>query len=247
LQYKYCKKVKLFQENNTIVRYLDDDERRRLLKACRLSQATHLYPIGIVALNTNMGKAEILNLRWRDIDFANGFIHIEGSKSGKRKDIPMNKLLTETLKYGIKRPNSEYVFSDEEGKPFTKLETSFRTALKRAGIKNFRFHDLRHTFASYLVMAGVNIYRVSKLLGHSSVRVTERYCHLSPEYSKAAVGVLERRMATDTLWTLTDSTEVAENRQSENILENKGLFESGAVPKWLRERSAKPKNTRREI
>jgi len=219
------RKVKLFQENNTIVRYLDDDERRRLLKACKLSKASHLYPIVIVALTTGMRKGEILNLRWRDVDFVNGFVHIEASKSGKRRDIPMNKLLTETLKYGSnKTPNTEYIFSDEEGKPFTKLETSFRNALKRAGIKNFRFHDTRHTFASYLVMAGVDIYRVSKLLGHSSVRVTERYSHLSPEYGKAAVGTLDRRMETDTLWTLEHSDANVENRQIGKDIEKIKVF-----------------------
>lgn len=196
-------KVKLFKEDNTIVRYLTEDEMKRLLKTCKLSTATHLYPIVVVALNTGMRKGEILNLRWRDIDLTNRFIHIETSKSGKRRDIPMNDLLTETLKYGIKKPGFEYVFCDDNREPFTRLDRSFKTALKRAGITNFRFHDTRHTFAAYLAMEGISIYTISKLLGHSSVKVTERYAHLSPEHTRGAVELLDRRMdkTNDTLMT----------------------------------------------
>lgn len=197
-------KVKFFKEENTIVRYLAEDERERLLKACNLSDAVHLYPIVVVALNTGMRKGEIINLRWRDIDLANKFIHVETSKSGKRRDVPMNKFLTETVRFDIKKPGSEYVFCNDKGKPFIHVDRSFKTALKRAGIRDFRFHDLRHTFASYLVMAGVSIYTVSKLLGHSSVRVTERYAHLSPKETVAAVDLLPGHLAkaNNTLMTL---------------------------------------------
>ena len=196
-------KVQLFKEDNMIVRYLTEDERERLLKACKVSTATHLYPIVIVALNTGMRKGEILNLRWRDIDLANRFIHVETSKSGKRRDIPMNDLLTETLKYGIKSPGSEYVFCDEKGEPFTRLDRSFKTALRRAGVNNFRFHDCRHTFASYWMMSGGDIYKLSQILGHSTLKVTERYAHLSPHYGRDIIESLGRRMSktNDTLMT----------------------------------------------
>jgi integrase len=194
-------KVQLFKEDNMIVRYLTEDERGRLLKACKLSTATHLYPIVIVALNTGMRKGEILNLRWQDIDLANKFIHIETSKSGKRRDIPMNDLLTETLKYGIKSPGSEYVFCDEKGEPFTRLVRSFKTALRRAGIRNFRFHDCRHTFSSYWMMSGGDIYKLSQILGHSTVKVTERYAHLSPDYGRDTIELMGRRMSkTNDTW-----------------------------------------------
>ena len=75
------------------------------MKACKLSDAVHLYPIVVLALNTGMRKGEILKLRWRDIDLANRFIHVETSKSGKRRDVPMNKFLTETVRFDIKKPN----------------------------------------------------------------------------------------------------------------------------------------------
>ena len=208
-------KVKFFKEDNTIVRYLAEEERERLLKACKLSDAIHLYPIVVVALNTGMRKGEILNLRWRDIDLANRFIHVETSKSGKRRDVPMNKFLTETVRFDIKKPGSEYVFCNDKGNPFIHVDRSFETALKRAGIRNFRFHDLRHTFASYLVMAGVSIYTVSKLLGHSSVRVTERYAHLSPKETVAAVDLLPGHLAkgNDTLMTLEPKETIRERTE----------------------------------
>jgi len=210
-------KVQLFKEDNMIVRYLTDDERERLLKACKISTATHLYPIVIVALNTGMRKGEILNLRWRDIDLANRFIHIETSKSGKRRDIPMNDLLTETLKYGIKKPGSEYVFCDENGEPFTRLDRSFKTALKRAGIRSFRFHDCRHTFSSYWMMSGGDIYKLSQILGHSTVKVTERYAHLSPDYGRDTIELMGRHMSkTNDTWMTLGQKNTAETN-SETI------------------------------
>jgi len=144
-----------------------------------------------------MRKGEILNLRWQDIDLVNRFIHVETSKSGKRRDIPMNVLLTETLKSSkieFDRTQDEYVFCDNSGKPFTRLDRSFKTALRRAGIRNFRFHDCRHDFASYWMMNGGDIYTLSKILGHSTVKVTERYAHLSPHYGRDTIELMGKRM-----------------------------------------------------
>jgi integrase len=163
-----------------------------------------------------MRKGEISNLRLRDIGLANKFIHVETSKSGKRRDIPMNNFLTETVRFDIKKPGSEYVFCNDNGKPFIHVDRSFKTALKRAGIRNFRFQDLRHTFASYLAMAGVSIYTISKLLGHTSVRVTERYAHLSPKDTAAAVDLLPGHLAkaNDTLMTLEPKIRLGQERKN---------------------------------
>jgi len=187
-----ARKIKMLNEPPPIVRYLSEEELPKLLKACEISKAKHLYPIVFTALNTGMRLDEILKLRWRDIDFINGFIHIEVAKGGKRRDIPLTTELTRLLKYGIKVEDTEYVFCDAKGRPFTNINRSWKTAKRRAGIKNFRFHDLRHTFASYLVMGGVDLYMVSELLGHSSIDVTKRYAHLSPKYKKRAVEVLSK-------------------------------------------------------
>jgi len=206
-------KVKLFREDNKRSRYFTEDEIEKLLRACKISSATHLYPIIIVALNTGMRRGEILNLKWRDVDLVNKFVHIEISKSGKRRDIPMNDLLTETLKSGkieFDRGQDEYVFCDDDGKPFKNLKRSFKTALKRANIDigsgktKVTFHTCRHTFGSYWMMNDGNIYTLSKILGHSSVKVTERYAHLSPHYGRDTIQLMSRCMSktNDTLMTL---------------------------------------------
>ena len=105
----------MLKEPPPIVRYLTKEEIPGLLKTCKMSEAKHLYPIVFIALNTRMRLDEILKLKWQDIHLANVYIHIEKAKGGKRRDIPLNYELTRQLKYGIKLPNSEYRFTDENG------------------------------------------------------------------------------------------------------------------------------------
>ncbi len=90
-------------------------------------------------------------------------------------------------------PESEYLFTDRNGRPFKEVKKSFATACRRVGINGFRFHDLRHTFASHLVMAGKDITSVKKLLGHKSLNMTLRYSHLAPSHMTNVIGVLEER------------------------------------------------------
>jgi len=187
-----ARKIKMLKEPPPIVRYLSKEQIPNLLKACKMSAAEHLYPIVFIALNTGMRLDEILKLRWRDIDLANGYIHIEKAKGGKRRDIPLNSELTKLLRFSIKKPNTEYVFCDGDGKPFRNINRSWKTAKRRAGIKNFRFHDLRHTYASYLRMAGVDLHTIGELLGHSSADMTKRYAHLSPKHKTMAVELLSK-------------------------------------------------------
>lgn len=100
----------------------------------------------------------------------------------------MNDYLVKTLKK-LKRTN-ELIFPSKDGKPYNQIKRSFKTALKNAGITDFRFHDLRHTFASNLVMAGVDLATVKDLLGHKSIKMTMRYAHLSPGHRQKAVSAL---------------------------------------------------------
>ena len=119
----------------------------------------------VVALNTGMRKSEILNLEWERVNFSRGVIQLETTKNGSRREIPMNQA----------------VQSRAPGCSPRSVRTAFEGALERAGVKNFHFHDLRHTFASWLTMKGRPLREVQELLGHKSIRMTERYSHLAPE------------------------------------------------------------------
>ncbi len=184
------RKVKLYKENNRRVRYLESNEIDRLLREC----SGHLNPIIIVALNTGMRRGEILNSKWSDVDINQRLIYIMNSKSGEKREIPVNNLLLELLKRLKEGSKSDYVFSHEDGSPFGKVDKGFRSACKRAGIKDFRFHDLRHTFASHLVMNGVDLKTIQELLGHKSLEMTLRYAHLSPDHKRKAVDNLGEKM-----------------------------------------------------
>jgi integrase len=175
-------KVKKFREPNAKERILTPVEAKRLLGEA----SEDLRPVLIIALNTGMRKNEILSLRWKDVDFVKSFIHIADSKSGRSRDIPMNSLVFETL-YEMSR-DREFVFENPETKSqVLDVKTAFKGACRRAEIKGVRFHDLRHTAASRMVEAGIDLVTVSKILGHSSIQMTMRYAHPTPENMRLAV------------------------------------------------------------
>ncbi len=183
--------VKKFKERLT-ERYLTEAEIEALLKACAASENTSLKAIVLTALNTGLRYSELMSLRVEDLDFNNGLVYVQHTKNGDVARLPMNSHLKAVLKeYLGKRINGEGpLWQGEQGRPLTYVRRAFRTALKRAGIKDFRFHDLRHTFASQLVMAGVDLYTVQRLMRHKSFAMTQRYAHLSPEYQRRAINSL---------------------------------------------------------
>jgi integrase len=191
---KKIKRVKVIPENNKRLRYLSFEECERLIQA----SDKHLKPIVIFALNTGCRRGEILGLTWDRADIKHGFILLDDTKSGKRREIPINNTVRESLKGIVRRLDSPFVFVnpsvDDKGKlknggRYLNLKKSFSTACRKAKIVDFHFHDLRHTFASQLVMNGVDIVTVSKLLGHSTLTMTLRYAHLAPDHLKSAVDV----------------------------------------------------------
>lgn len=185
------KRVKPLEENNQRKRYLSSQEEiHALLEAC----SPHLKPIVITALNTGMRMGEILGLKWEQIDLRNGLIFLTKTKNGKPRGVPINATLREVFKSIPHSLESEYVFTDRNGRPYKSVNNSFPTACRRAGIRDFHFHDLRHTFASYLVMARVDLRSVQELLGHKDLRMTVRYSHLDAPHLAKAVGVLEERL-----------------------------------------------------
>jgi integrase len=169
---KHTRRVKNLPENNRRLRYLSQEECQELIGKCE----PHLKPIVITALNTGMRKGEILSLGWDNVDLKHNFILLDKTKNGERREIPINDTLRGTLQAITRRLDVPYVFYDNaSGKPYQNVKRSFNTALRRAKIQDFHFHDLRHTFASHLVMAGVDLTTVSRLLGHKSLTMTLRY------------------------------------------------------------------------
>jgi integrase len=176
------------------LRFLEKEEIDRLL----VNSPQHLRGIVIVALNTGMRKGEILSLKWRDCDFQRGLIRLTNTKNNESRTLPMNETVKITLIDVRKHPDSPFIFTNKVGKPYGDIKKSFLSAVEKAGIMDFHFHDLRHTFASHLVMSGVDLNTVRELLGHKSLAMTIRYSHLSPDHKRRAVDLLSHRIVTET-------------------------------------------------
>jgi integrase len=185
---KRIRQVKLLEENNRRLRYLSKENCQTLINTCQGNTKV----ITITALNTGMRKGEILSLKWDHVDLEHGFIILDRTKNGERREIPINETLRITLQGVTRRLDVPYVFFDPvTGKPYQDVKRSFNTAVRRASIRDFHFHDLRHAFAYHLVMAGVDITTVARLLGHKSLTMTFRYAHLAPDHMMKAVNVLD--------------------------------------------------------
>ncbi|MBE0433086.1 site-specific integrase [candidate division WOR-3 bacterium] len=179
--------VMKFKEPPGRMRYLQNEEISRLLNYC----ADHLKPIVIMALNTGMRKGEILNLTWGDVNLKNRMITITNSKNNSSRIIPINDATYGILVSLGQQIVEQYVFSHPDGKPYRDIKDGFTAAVNRAKLSDVRFHDLRHTFASHLVMNGVPILEVQKLLGHKTLAMTMRYSHLSNKNLRDAVDKLD--------------------------------------------------------
>ena len=186
-----CKNLK---GENKRLRYLSEEEAERLIECC---EPAYLRPIVITALNTGMRRSEILKLTWNRVDMKNRLILLDKTKNGERREIPVNDTLYKTLAGLVRNIKADFVFYNAKTKdfrPFDRLDRSFHTALRKAKIVDFKFHDLRHTFASRLVMAGADLTTVKELLGHSNITMTLRYSHLSAAHVKSAVSLLDRKI-----------------------------------------------------
>ncbi len=160
----------------------------------RATYADHLKPMVLLSLNTGLRRGELFNLTWNDINFDHAHLTVrgDGAKSGKTRHIPLNEATVALLKDWRKqcRAENKLVFTGKNGTRFDNINNSWRKLLKDAKIQTFRWHDLRHTFASWLVMESVDLNTVRELLGHSDLKMTLRYAHLAPEHKALAVGRL---------------------------------------------------------
>ncbi len=184
------RKIRFAQENNQRIRFLTEAEEGRLLPLCK----DPLRPLVITALHTGFRAGELLSLTWKEVDFTKRLltVHSAYAKNGERRSIPMNDVLHATLKeVRIKHSVRGPVFLNRAGTSYRSYRTAFENAVVKASITDFHFHDLRHTFASRLVMAGVDLPTVKELMGHKDIKMTLRYTHLSNEHKHVAVRALE--------------------------------------------------------
>jgi integrase len=181
------KQVRLFREANARMRFLTEEEEVRLLASCN----SQLKPLVITALQTGFRKSELLSLRWTNIDFRNRLIKVEAAytKTHEARSVPMNQTLTATLK-NLKICAADNPTASVFG--YRQMTKTFARAVYRAGITNFTFHDLRHTFASRLVMASVDLATVKELMGHKHITMTLRYAHLAPGHKRSTIAVFDR-------------------------------------------------------
>ncbi len=183
---KRVRQVKQLREGKRL-RFLSIEEAQGLISVCD----DYLKPIVATALNTGMRKSEILKLRWDQVDLQHGFILLDKTKNGERREIPINSTLKTVFHSLRRRIDVPHVFYDQKTlKPYQGVKRCFAFALRQANISDFHFHDLRHTFASQLVMAGVDLAAVKELLGHKDIKMTLRYAHLAPAHKRKAVEVM---------------------------------------------------------
>ncbi len=181
-------KVEFFPEPKNRVRFLKKDEMQRLLSNCH-GELKHIVK---TALMTGMRRGELLGLRWVDIDFDNNIIILDRTKNGDIREIPLSRELRGIFLIKSKgKLKEDYVFSKSDGSRYKDVRVAFKTALKLSEISGFRFHDLRHTFASQMVMAGVDILTIKEILGHKEIGMTMRYAHLVPKHKEEAIYKME--------------------------------------------------------
>jgi integrase len=168
------------------LRYLAPEEKTRLLKAC--ASPAYLWPIVELAIHTGMRRGEILSLRWSDVDMRRRTITLSQTKNNERRVIPLNETVTAVLKRLPRHLDTDRLFPNLNGPMITR---AFSRACRKASLPNLRFHDLRHTFASYLAMGGFNLRTIQQLLGHRDLRMTSRYSHLSADHLQQAVKSLD--------------------------------------------------------
>jgi integrase len=185
--------VSKLEEPRGRVRFLSDDERTALLTACEKNP--DLYAIVILALSTGARRGEILGLRWRDVDLARGVIVLHETKNRDRRVLPLAgpalAIMRERSK--VRRLKSDMVFpnKDKDGALFN-LRRCWPDALTEAKIEDFRFHDLRHSAASYLAMNGATLAEIAEILGHRTLQMVKRYAHLTEAHVSKVVERMNR-------------------------------------------------------
>ncbi len=185
-------RIAKLQEPRGRVRFLDDDERKRLLAACQQINSEHLYFLVVLALSTGARHGELINLRWKDVDFKRNVIVLHDTKNKERRVLPLAHHALELIKahHEARDVATDLLFPAprKPNEPWAS-RSAWQTAVTKAGLEDFRFHDLRHSAASYLAMNGASLAEIAEVLGHKTLAMVKRYAHLSEAHT---AGVVER-------------------------------------------------------
>lgn len=182
-------KISKLPEPRGRVRYLSDDERERLLKVCKESSSPFLYIMTVLAISTGARKMELSGLKWEDVDLNRGLIVLHDTKNKERRSLPLVGICKELMQehYRNRNQNTELVFPAKNLRQPIDIRTPFETALKKAEIEDFRWHDLRHSCASYLAMNGATLAEIAGVLGHKTLDMVKRYSHISESHTASVV------------------------------------------------------------
>lgn len=200
LEHNSMERVSKPKEPGGRVRFLSEDELKRFLNACRASPQPDLYPAALLALSTGARRMEVMSLRWRQVDLSRQTIILEQTKNGERRSLPLAgpALIEMQNRAKVRRIDSDLVFpSLKDGNRPIALTKAFEAALLEAKIEDFRWHDLRHTAASYLAMNGASLTEIAHVLGHKTLQMVMRYSHLSQNHVANVVARMNKAIFED--------------------------------------------------
>lgn len=203
-------KIRKYTEPRGRQRYLSDDERERLLAACQESKNPILYPVVLLAITTGARKNEILSLKWSDVNLYvrpdAGVAVLQDTKNGERRTIAIVEPALSILRdMAQMRGSAEYLFNatrTDAASGHANIHHAWYAALRRSGISDFRFHDLRHTAASYYIQNNTSLRELADILGHKTMQMTQRYAHLASDHQIAAA----QRVMTDQIFKIDSDT-----------------------------------------
>ncbi|WP_295624625.1 site-specific integrase [uncultured Nitrosomonas sp.] len=195
------RKVTKPQESRGRVRFLSDDERISLLKACKESSNPYLYSVVVLALSTGMRQGEIMGLTWEVVDLNQGRAILHETKNGERRAVAITGHALELIKElsKVRRIDCNLLFPAKQNTPQKPMDlrSPWETAVKKAELQDFKFHDLRHSAASYLAMNGASLAEIAEVLGHKTLQMVKRYAHLSEGHTARVVASMNDKIFGD--------------------------------------------------
>ena len=177
-------------EDNHRVRYLSTSERRGLLQACIEANWPKLHLLVLMAITTGARRGELLSLRWDNIDFERQTAYVKTTKNGQPKVLPLTDTVVNELIIFRQQDNSLIFNSEVKSDKAFCFNKQWKKALDKAEVDNFRFHDLRHTTASYLAMSGASLLEIADVLGHKQIQMTKRYAHLCIDHKQKLINTV---------------------------------------------------------